>query len=133
MFKRPPRRIKFVGAELQRLSDNQCLARVQLQQAGSGSYVGTAVGASPDEEGLRVTARATAAALMQSVGRDHSLQVQGVKVFQAFGKPVVLVELAAQQEQGNQTLMGFCLAGTDPTRAAALAVLHATNRALDAG
>ena len=95
-FRRAPRRIRFVGAQLQRLSGNQCLARAQLEQPGSGSYLGTAVGANPDEEGLRATAKA-AAALMQSVGRDHSLEVHGVTVFLAFDQPVVFVELSAKQ------------------------------------
>ena len=133
MRSRLPRRIKFVGAQLQRLSDNQCLARVQLQQAGSGSYVGTAVGASPDDEGLCATAKATAAALMQAMGRDHSLEVHDVKLFHAFGQSAVLVELGAKQQERNQEVMGFCVAGGDPTRATALAVLNATNRVLDAG
>ena len=133
MRSRLPRRIKFVGAQLQRLSGNQCLARVQLQQAESGSYVGTAVGASPDDEGLRATAKATAAALMQAMGRDHSLEVHDVKLFHAFGQSAVLVELGAKQQERNQEVMGFCVAGGDPTRAAALAVLNATNRVLDAG
>jgi hypothetical protein len=50
-----------------------------------------------------------------------------------FGKLTVVVEVGARQEQSLLSLMGFCVAGQDPTRAAALAVLHATNRVLDAG
>lgn len=129
-----PRRLKFVQATLERLSGNQSVARVHLQEGRSGSYVGSAVvGEGPDEDDLLATARATAAALMQAVGMDHSLKVHGVKLFDAFGQSAVLVHIGAKLRARTQALMGFCAAGADPARAAALAVLHATNRVLDAG
>lgn len=134
MARRRRRRLKFVQARLERLSGNQCVARVHLEEAPCGSYVGSAVvGGGPDEDGLLATARATAAALMQAVGMDHSLQVHGVKLFEAFGQSAVLVQIGAKLRARAQALIGFCVAGTDPARAAALAVLNATNRALDIG
>ena len=125
------KRLKFIRAELQRLSSTQCLARVQLEQPGSGAYVGTAVVACPDLDGLRATAKATAAALMQASGQDHSLEVHDVEVHDAFGQPAVMVHVGSKLHHRTQGLMGFCLAQGDSTRAAALAVLHATNRVLE--
>ncbi len=133
MSNRPPRRVKFVRAQLQELSPRQCLARVELERGEAGNFVGSATGACQAEEGLRVTAQAAAAALMQAVGGEHRLQVHGVEVFKAFGQAAVLVHLADQHRERTQALMGFCVAGEDPTRAAALAVLNAANRVLDVG
>jgi hypothetical protein len=130
---RPPRRIKFVRSSLELLGPNHCLAKVELERDQDRSYVGTATGGNPDQEGLHVSARAAADALMQAVGEKHLLEVHDVEVFDAFGQQAVLVHLAAQVQDRTQALMGFCVAGTDPTRAAALAVLNATNRVLDVG
>jgi hypothetical protein len=131
MSERTPRRIRFVQAELQRLSSAVCMARVELERPEAGGYVGTAV--APEAEGLRATARAAADALMQAVGDHHVLEVQGVKLMTAFGQPAVVVHVGARHQQRWQSLMGFCVAGPDPTRAAALAVLNAANRVLDVG
>ncbi len=133
MPERPPRRVKFVRASLDQPAPNQCVAKVELEHSESGSCVGSATGGCRDEEGLRATAQATAEALMQAVGGGHQLQVHGVELFDAFGKSAVLVHLADQHRERTQALMGFCMAGEDPTRAAALAVLNAANRVLDVG
>lgn len=130
---RPPRRVRFVQAELQRLSPALCMARVELEQREAGGYVGSAVGACPDVEGLRATAKAAADALMQVLGDEHVLEVQSVELLTAFGQPAVVVHMGAKHQERWQSLMGFCVAGPDPTRAAALAVLHAANRVLDVG
>ncbi len=133
MRNRPPRCLRFVKAELQPLSPTKCLARVQLEHSGFGSYVGTAVGGCPEAEGLRATAEAATAALMQAMGPDHTLEVFDVEEFVAFGQPAVLVHVGAKLPERSQALMGFCLAGADSTRAAALAVLDAANRVLGVG
>ena len=131
MPSRSTRRVRFVQAELQRLSAVLCMARVELERPEAGGYVGTAVG--PEVEGLRAAAKAAADALMQAVGDDHVLEVQGVELLSAFGRPAVVVHVGARHQQRWQSLMGFCVAGQDPTRAAALAVLNAANRVLDVG
>jgi len=130
---RPPRRVKFVRASLELLAPNHCLAKVELEGEKQHSFVGTATGGNPDQEGLRVSARAAADALMQAVGEKNLLEVHEVELFDAFGQSAVLVHLAAQLQDRTQALMGFCVAGGDPTRAAALAVLNAANRVLDVG
>jgi len=116
---------------VQRLSSAACMARVELERPEAGGYVGTAV--APEAEGLRATARAAVDALMQAMGDEQVLEVQGIKLMSAFGQPAVVVHLGARRRQDWQSLMGFCMAGQDPTRAAALAVLNATNRALNVG
>ncbi len=133
MAHRAPRKIKFVRASLETLAPNQCLAKVELERAEAGTFVGTATGGCPDLDGLRASARATADALMQAVGEEHVIEVHDVEVFDAFGQSAVLVHVAAQLHDRTQALMGFCVAGEDRARAAALAVLNATNRALDIG
>ncbi|MBI2537939.1 MAG: hypothetical protein HYW06_13460 [Gemmatimonadetes bacterium] len=127
------RRVKFVRASLEQLSPTQCLAKVELARAEAGNYVGTATGGCPDVEGLKASAQAAVDALMQAVGKEHLIEVHDVEVFDAFGQSAVLVHLAAQLQDRTQALMGFCVAGGDPARAAALAVLNATNRVLDIG
>lgn len=133
MFNRPPRRVKFVRASLELLAPDHCLAKVELKGEKDDSFVGTATGGRPEREGLRASAQAAVDALMQAVGETHLLKVHNVEMFEAFGREAVLVHLAAQVQDRTQALMGFCVAGGDPTRAAALAVLNATNRVLDVG
>jgi hypothetical protein len=48
-------------------------------------------------------------------------------------KTAVVVTLAVTRGTEQQTLLGVCDAGDDPVRAAALAVLNATNRFLEPG
>jgi DNA-binding NarL/FixJ family response regulator len=122
-----------VRASLEVVAPDECLAQVQLERAEEGSFVGKARGGRSSEEGLQTAARAAAEALMLAVGGAHRLRVEGVETLETFGRAAVLVYLADQQRDKTQALMGFCVAGADPTRAAALAVLNAANRALDVG
>jgi hypothetical protein len=46
---------------------------------------------------------------------------------------VIIVSLAATRASKSRTLLGVCDAGEDLARAAALAVLNATNRFLGVG
>lgn len=133
MSDRPSRRVRFVRASLELLPTHEFLARVQLQRDQGESVVGKATGGDSSAAGLEAAARAAAEALTQAVGGSHQLSVQGVETLEAFGREAILVHLADQQPHRTQALMGFCVAGNDPTRAAALAVLNAANRALDVG
>lgn len=133
MPERPQRRVRFVRASLEVLAPNQCLAKVELERPEDGRFTGTATGGNLETEGLRTSARAAADALMQAVGEERLLEVHDVEQLDTFGRPAVLVHLAAQVRDRTQALMGFCVEGGDPARAAALAVLNATNRVLDIG
>ena len=58
-------------------------------------------------------------------------ELLGVKAVRAFDATVVIVSLAATGGEGtDQRVVGSVLTETDPARAAALAVLNATNRIL---
>lgn len=133
MAERIPRRVKFVRASLEPVASDECLAQVELERSDVGVFLGKARGGRSTEEGLQATAQAAADALTQAVGGGHRLQVHGVETLDTFGRAAILVHLADQQQDRTQALMGFCVAGLDPTRAAALAVLNAANRVLDVG
>jgi hypothetical protein len=82
----------------------------------------------PDGE-LRTAAEATLEALRQiSTLKDATLQLREVSTFDAFDKPAVMVSIALDMGAQSRTLLGFSPLGTDPVRAASLAVLSATNR-----
>ena len=58
-------------------------------------------------------------------------ELLGVMAVRAFDATVVIVSLAATGGEGtDQRVVGSVLTETDPSRAAALAVLNATNRIL---
>jgi hypothetical protein len=121
--------VRFVRAQFDTLVSGRCAAQVELAGADA-TYVGRAEGGSIDAEGLRAAARATADAL-QDLG--HPVAVNRVEMVTAFGEAAVAVQATAQHEGETRRLVGFCLAGDDPLRAAVLAVLNATNRFLEIG
>jgi hypothetical protein len=125
-----PRRIRFVQAELKHVSPAVCMARVELERRDSGGTLSTAVGDCPEVEELKAAAKAAADAVMQMVGNDPMLEVRGVETVTVFGQAAVAVNLGIKRQDHWQPLVGFCMAGQDPARAAVLAVLNATNRVL---
>jgi hypothetical protein len=68
-------------------------------------------------------------ALCQAVQGETAFELLGVKAVRAFDATVVIVSLATSAE-GDQRVVGSVLTEDDPGRAAALAVLNATNRIL---
>lgn len=134
MPQRPPRAIRFVACQLERLPDNRCRARVILERPGHDLYIGTTERPSAEDD-LSCAAEAAALALQQAVAPDDpkAVQVQGVERFEAFGTEAVLVAVSARRQDEVRALIGLGQIDGDATRAAALAVLHATNRFLEAG
>jgi hypothetical protein len=57
-------------------------------------------------------------------------ELLGVKAVRAFDATVVIVSLSTNAEGSDQRVVGSVLTEQDPARAAALAVLNATNRIL---
>lgn len=123
----PRDRPRFARFRLARLADGRCRARVALQWEHRGRFVGEAeaIGAASGE--LRCAAQACLNALMQGVP-EAAFDILGVKAIRAFDANVVLVSLAVRGAPAAPRLVGSCLAGDNLPRAAALAVLHATNR-----
>jgi hypothetical protein len=68
-------------------------------------------------------------ALGQAVQGGMTFELLGVKAVRAFDATVVIVSLSTNAE-GDQRVVGSVLTEDDPARAAALAVLNATNRIL---
>lgn len=134
MADRPPRTIRFVRAELESIADDRCRAVVQIERPDTGLFSGIAEGPVSPTDQLRAVARAAGDAVTEAFKEDGvSVRVRGVLPVEAFGQTVVVVSLAAAAKGRNQTLLGVCDGGADSTRAAALAVLNATNRFLGAG
>jgi len=101
-------------------------AEVELEWGGQ-AYSERAEGeASPPLE-LRLAATATLKALEGILRGRVQFSLLGIKSFRAFDTDVVVVLMRTDQ---GAPLVGASLASGDPYRAAALAVLNATNRVL---
>ena len=130
----PPRTLRFIRAELQKLDADRCRAVVQIERPESGLHSGTADGAGSEADGLRAVTRATADAVSAALAAEEvKVRVRGVQAVEAFGQFVVIVSVAASSRGRSQTLLGVCDGGDNTARAAALAVLNATNRFLGTG
>lgn len=129
MTERLPRNVRFVLTRLESLAPDRCGAVVELQGAAA-TYTGRAEGGRDDTGGLRAAAQATTGAL-QDLG--HQVSLENIEMIRALGEAAVVVRVRAQQDGETRHLVGFSLAGDDPMRAAALAVLNATNRFFEIG
>ena len=123
----PRERPRFSRFRMARMADGRCRARVALQWEHLGRFIGEAeaLGAASGE--LRCAAQACLNALAQGAP-DVAFDILGVKAIRAFDANVVLVSLAVRGSPSSRRLVGSCLAGENLGRAAALAVLQATNR-----
>ena len=129
MDPRPARTVRFVGAQVGRVSGGGPRAFVELERSPGERFVGTAEG-----ETLQGTAEAALRALSQVVGgAEGTFRVRGVETVEVFGGRAVIVALSMSHQGETRSLLGICSAEPDPTRAAALAVLNATNRFLGVG
>ena len=124
------------SAEVQRASmGDRVRARVKLERPSHGFYVGTAeLGGVPSGD-LRCSAEAALDALSQAVSHvtPVTFDLRDVETFEAFGKEAVMVRLTVTIAHQSRTLMGFCPVGEDRAKAAARAILDATNRLLGVG
>ena len=135
VIERSARVVKFVKAELTEGPGNRCVARVELAPDAGGVSVGTVEGGCSEIDGLRSVAQATANALVKitTTGED-GLDVKGLEISQTFGKRILMLTVSAYYYRERRDLMGLCaMDEMEGTRAAALAVLNATNRFLGVG
>lgn len=123
-------RLRFAEFHLDRLPSGRCSASVLLTGPTGARYAGSADGLSSQAGELRCAAQACISALTQSVQGELSFECLGVKAIRAFDATVVIVSLATRGEDAPKRVVGSVLTEDDPTRAAALAVLNATNRLL---
>jgi hypothetical protein len=125
---RVERRARFDRAERFESADRQVRIRVVLEWEGN-AFFGDAVGEKGEAIELRTSAAAALDALERMTGQTLSVRLVGVKQVRAFDAELTVVSLYRIGAPA-QKLLGSVLTGTDPHRAAAIAVLNALNRTL---
>jgi len=123
-------RLRFAEFGIERLPSGRCSTSVLLVGPTGAKYQGESQGLASQAGELRCAAQACISALTQSVEGELSFECLGVKAIRAFDATVVIVSLAVRGEDMPKRVVGSVLTEEDPTRAAALAVLNATNRLL---
>lgn len=128
------RTVRFLGAQVGRVSSGNVRAFVEVERSGGERFVGTAEGAPSDAQRLRCAAEAALEALRQVVGvAEGAFQVRHVNTVEVSGRKTVVVALSLSHRGETRSLLGICAVEPDATRAAALAVFHAANRFLGVG
>jgi hypothetical protein len=123
-------RIRFKDFVLQELPNTQCLARVVLERRTGDEFVGHAEGENSPQGQLRSAAQATAQALEAATHGQVALTVLSVKALETLETILVVVSLSSHLDHRSERLVGSVLTKERAARAAALAVLNATNRLL---
>ena len=121
------RRVRFDGVRLERPRANFSVATVALDWKDR-RYEGRSEGEGGAALELRVCAEATIEALHQVLEEEVVFRLVGVKAIRVFDNALVAALLRSPQAPDRQ-LVGLSL-GDDAHRAAAVAVLNATNRML---
>ena len=124
----PHKRIRLKGFEVTQQPDGGWVGRVGVAWHPGSDFVGTAERPDSPQAQLRCAAEATARALEGVTRNKVALQVLAVKAIEGFDTVLVVVSFEALDLA--ERLVGSCLIKERPSRAAALAVLHATNRLL---
>jgi len=126
----PHERLRFAEFELERLPTGRCRARVLLTHQGQLEFTGQSEGLTSPAGELRCSAQACVTALTEAVSGKVKFDLLGVKAVRAFDANVVIVSLATHGADIRRRVVGSVLTEDDMPRAAALAVLAATNRIL---
>lgn len=126
--RRDRQRVRFMELERSMQADQQIAYTVTLEWAGT-EYTGSAAGEKGDAVELRTSASAALTAIAALVPHDVKVRLAGVKLVRAFDAELCVVSLYRPDDQPHN-LVGAVVAGDDPRRAAAIAVLSALNRLL---
>jgi hypothetical protein len=126
--RRDRQRVRFMELERNTQPDQQIAYTVTLEWAGT-EYTGSAAGEKGDAVELRTSASAALTAIAALVPHDVKVRLAGVKLVRAFDAELCVVSLYRPDDQPHN-LVGAVVAGDDPRRAAAIAVLSALNRLL---
>jgi hypothetical protein len=127
MLNRPPRRIRFVECRV-RETDSRVVARVALVDGGT-PVEGTAERASGAGAVPWVAAEATLNALWQAYGLEpDQVRLKDVVLLEIDGRPAVAASIVTTVGGERRSLFGLSGVAEDEGKAAALAVLGATNR-----
>lgn len=120
------RRVRFLSARIAAPRTGRALAEVELEWGGQ-RFRGEVEGETGPAIELRLAALATLRALEAVLDERLRFDLLGIKLVRAFDADVVV---ALIRGAGGGPLVGASLSVDDPYRAAALAVLNATNRVL---
>ena len=126
--RRDRQRVRFMELKRTTQPDQQIAYTVRLEWAGT-EYTGTAAGEKGDAVELRTISSAALTAIAALVPHDVKVRLAGVKMMRAFDAEMVVVSLYRPDDEPHN-LVGAVVAGDDPRRAAATAVLAALNRLL---
>jgi hypothetical protein len=122
-------RLRFVEFNLNRARSGSCEVVVGLQWPEGELYHGHASGSSSPMGDLRIAAEAAIQALERFTNGGSGFTLVAFKVVRAFDANLVVVSVGHGPHPKNRVI-GCYLADSDLPRAAALAVLNATNRIL---
>jgi hypothetical protein len=126
--RRDRQRVRFMDLRRNIQPDQQIAYTVTLEWAGS-EYSGSVSGEKGDAVELRTISAAALTAIAALVPHDVKVRLAGVKMVRAFDAEMVVVSLYRPDDEPHN-LVGAVVAGDDPRRAAATAVLSALNRLL---
>lgn len=126
--RRDRQRVRFMELRRNIQPDQQIAYTVTLEWAGS-EYSGSVSGEKGDAVELRTISAAALTAIAALVPHDVKVRLAGVKMVRAFDAEMVVVSLYRPDDEPHN-LVGAVVAGDDPRRAAATAVLSALNRLL---
>ena len=130
-FVAPPRtrtRVRFVECSFELLGPAHAAGRVVLEWEGESVEM-AAEGETGPMAMLRLPAIATLRALGHITTGNFEARLVGVKQVRVFDGDMIVVLLHSPQAPHRQ-MIGACLVTDQPARAAALAVLNATNRVM---
>ena len=123
-----PERLIFSNFIFNRFPDGRCRAQVELTRSGGDMFVGTREGKGTETVALRCAAQASVDAIQQVVESGRSFELLGVKSVHAFDSVIVIVSVGVTDQDGRRRFVGTYVAEQGAERAAAVAVLNATNR-----
>ena len=134
-------RVRLEEFEFKQLPGGLCEGRVELAGGVNRRFVGTVEGEDSPGGRIRCAAEATAIALERATAAALALEPESqekvgfevidlITVKAAHEYDVILVLVSMTVGDVVTRVAGSCLSGDQPTRAAVLSVLRATNRAL---
>lgn len=123
-------RLIFVNFDFNQFPNGLCRAEVELHAPDGARYVGVSEGSGSVTGVLQCSARASIDALRQVVGEGRAIELLGVKSVHAFDSTIVVVSVGVNEGSTVRQFVGSYVAADGAERAAAVAVLNATNRYL---
>ncbi len=123
-------RLIFTDFKFDHFPDGRCRAEVELTRRGGDKFVGLREGKGAETVALRCAAQASVDAIQKVVDPERTFELLGVKSVLAFDTVIVIVSVGVTDSKGHRRLVGTYVADQGAERAAAVAVLNATNRYL---